>query len=194
MPGPESASKQDKAADSGARRPSDGRARGAPPAGDADSTGGKPGHTSLASKFVLWGIAAVLTVVLLVGVGVGLSAGLKTYSRAEKRADAENEVRLTHIAISRAEQQARITRAQIEATEADAEKRVAEAVGIRRAQNEISRTLTGHYLQYEAIQAQKAVATSGRNNTLIYVPSGSNGVPLTQDPQNVNRLRPVPPK
>jgi hypothetical protein len=28
---------------------------------------------------------------------------------------------------------------------ADAEKRFAEAVGIRRAQNEISRTLTGHY-------------------------------------------------
>jgi hypothetical protein len=62
---------------------------------------------------------------------------------------------------------------------------------VQRAQKEISRTLTGHYLQHEAIQAQKAVATSGRNNTLIYVPSGSNGVPLTQDPQNVNRLRPL---
>jgi hypothetical protein len=143
---------------------------------------------------VLWGSAAVFTVVLLVGVGIGLSAAVKAYSRAEERADAENSVRLTHIAISRAKQQARITRAQIEAKKADAEKRVAEAVGIRRAQNEISRTLTGHYLQYEAIQAQKAVATSGRNNTLIYVPSGSNGVPLTQDPQSVNRLRPVSPK
>jgi TolA-binding protein len=145
-------------------------------------------------RFVLWGSAAVFTVVLLVGVGIGLSAAVKAYSRAEERADAENRVRLTHIAISRAKQQARITRAQIEAKEADAEKRVAEAVGIRRAQNEISTTLTGHYLQYEAIQAQRAVATSGRNNTLIYVPSGSNGVPLTQDPQSVNRLRPVPPK
>ena len=99
---------------------------------------------------------------------------------------------LTHIAIRRAEQQALITRAQIEATQADADKRFAEAVGIRRAQNEISSTLTAHYLQYEAIQAQKAVATSGRNNTLIYVPSGPDGVPLTQDPQNVNRLRPAP--
>ena len=131
--------------------------------------------------------------VLLVGVGVGLSAALKAYGRAEERADARNRVTLTHIAINRARQQARITRAQIEAKKADAEKRVAEAVGIRRAQNEIASTLTGHYLQYEAIQAQKAVATSGRNNTLIYVPSGSNGVPLIQDPQNVNRLRPVPP-
>jgi TolA-binding protein len=146
----------------------------------------------MARKFSLWGFAAVLSFVLLVAVGVAVSAGVQAYSRAEKRADAENQVRLTHIAINRAKQQALITRAQIEATQADAEKRFAEAVGIRRAQNEISQTLTSHYLQYEAIQAQKAVATSGKNNTLIYVPSGGNGVPLVQDPQNVNRLRPTP--
>lgn len=193
MPVQESASNQDKAVGSGARRRSDGRAGGAPPARDADPTAGEQGGKSIARKFVLWGVAAVLTLVLLVGVGVGLSAALKAYGRAEERADARNRVTLTHIAINRARQRARITRAQIEAKKADAEKRVAEAVGIRRAQNEIASTLTGHYLQYEAIQAQKAVATSGRNNTLIYVPSGSNGVPLIQDPQNVNRLRPVPP-
>jgi hypothetical protein len=190
----ESASNEDKAAASGARRGSDGGAGGAPSAHGAGPTVGGQGGTSLARKFVLWGGAAIFTVVLLVGVGVGISAAVKAYSRAEERADAENRVRLTHIAVRRAKQQALITRAQIEATEADADKRVAEAVGIRRAQDEISSTLTGHYLQYEAIQAQKAVATSGRNNTLIYVPSGSNGVPLIQDPQNVNRLRPVPPR
>jgi hypothetical protein len=158
------------------------------------AAGGEQGGTSSARKFVLWSSAAILGVVLLVGVGIGLSAVGKAYTRAEQRADAENRVRLTHIEISRAKQQALISRAQIQATEADAEKRVAEAVGIRRAQNEISRTLTGHYLEHEAIQAQKAVATSGRNNTLIYIPSGSNGVPLTQDPQNVNRLRPLAPR
>jgi hypothetical protein len=144
-------------------------------------------------RLVLWGSAAVLAIVLLVGIGVGLSAALKAYSRAQERADARNRVTLTHIAISRAKQQALITRAQIEATQADAEKRYQAAIGIRRAQNEISRTLTGHYLQHEAIQAQKAIATSGRNNTLIYVPSGGNGVPLVQDPQNVNRLSATPP-
>jgi hypothetical protein len=53
----------------------------------------------------------------------------------------------------------------------------------------ISSGLTPQYLQYEAIQAQKAIATSGRNNTLIYLPSGRTGVPLVQDPQNVNRLK-----
>ncbi len=84
-------------------------------------------------------------------------------------------------------------RAQIEATRADADKRYQEAVGIRRAQDEISRSLTSTHLQYEAIQAQKAIATSGRNDTLIYVPAGRNGVPLVQDPQNVNRTSQVPP-
>ncbi|MEA2435884.1 MAG: hypothetical protein QOF65_440 [Thermoleophilaceae bacterium] len=174
MPARESASKEGKAVDSGE-----------PSAGEQE---GK----STARKFTFWGLAAVFTVVLIVGVGIALSAAVKAYTRAEQRANAENQVTLTHIAIRRAEQDALITRAQIVATQADADKRFAEAVGIRRAQDEISRTLTGNYLQYEAIQAQKAVATSGRNNTLIYVPSGGNGVPLVQDPQNVNRLRSTP--
>ncbi|MDX6698597.1 MAG: hypothetical protein QOE65_1994 [Solirubrobacteraceae bacterium] len=144
-------------------------------------------------KTALWTLAAVGAVVLLTAVGVGLSAGVQAYKRAEARANGENDVRLTHIEISRARQQAKITRAQIAATQANAEKRYQEAVGIRRAQNEIAKSLTSQYLQHEAIQAQKAVATSGRNNTIIYVPSGANGVPLVQDPQNVNRLRPTPP-
>jgi septal ring-binding cell division protein DamX len=158
------------------------------------SGGDPPAGGAFAKKFVLWGLTAVVTLVLIVGVGIGLSAAVRDYSRAEQRADAHNRVTLTHIGVARAEQQADITRAQIAATQADADKQFAQAVGIRRAQNEISRTLTGNYLQYEAIQAQKAIATSGRNNTLIYVPSGPNGVPLTQDPQNVNPLRPVPPR
>jgi hypothetical protein len=160
--------------------------------GAADTSATEQPGPTIPRAFVLWGLASVLTVVLIVGVGVGLSAGVRAYSRAEQRADAKNRVTLTHIGIARAQQQAQITRAQIAATQADADKRFAEAVGIRRAQNEISRSLTGNYLQYEAIQAQKAIATSGQNNTLIYVPSGPNGVPLTQDPQNVNRLRPAP--
>ncbi len=191
MPARESAPTKGQAIASDARRRPEGGADGAPPAGGVDPPANAHASTSIARKLTLWGVAAVASVSLLVGVGIGLSAALKAYGRAEDRADARNNVALTHIAINRARQQAQITHAQIEATKADAEKRFAEAVGIRRAQNEIASTLTGHYLQYEAIQAQKAVATSGRNNTLIYVPSGSNGVPLFQDPQNVNTLRPV---
>jgi hypothetical protein len=151
------------------------------------------GEQMIGKKVAVWSIVIVLGVVALTGVGVGLSAATKAYKRAEERADAKNNVTLTHIAINRARQQALITRAQIEATQANAEKRYQEAIGIRRAQVEISKTLTNQYLQHEAIQAQKAVATSGKNNTIIYVPSGPNGVPLVQDPQNVNRLRATPP-
>jgi hypothetical protein len=143
-------------------------------------------------KAVIWSAAAVLAVVLIIAIGVGISAALKAYSRAEDRADARNRVTLTRIGIKRARQQALITRAQIAAKRADAVKRFEEAVGIRRAQDEISKSLSGQYLQYEAIQSQKEVATSGRNNTIVYVPAGRNGVPLVQDPQNLNRLRSTP--
>jgi hypothetical protein len=145
-------------------------------------------------KAVIWSAAAVLAVVLIIAIGVGISAALKAYSRAEDRADARNQVTLTRIGIKRARQQALITRAQIAAKRADAVKRFEEAVGIRRAQDEISKSLSGQYLQYEAIQSQKEVATSGRNNTIVYVPAGRNGVPLVQDPQNLNRLRSTPPR
>jgi hypothetical protein len=37
-------------------------------------------------------------------------------------------------------------------------------------------------VQFEAIEAQKAIAASGKNNTVIYVPAGTNGTPvITQD-------------
>lgn len=38
--------------------------------------------------------------------------------------------------------------------------------------------IIGIVIQHEAIQAQEAIANSGRNNTVIYVPSGPNGVPI----------------
>lgn len=55
--------------------------------------------------------------------------------------------------------------------------RYVNSTGIRRAQDEIQKTLTPLYVQWEAIQAQLAMANS-QNHTIIYIPSGSNGVPL----------------
>lgn len=126
--------------------------------------------------------AGFATVVLLIVLAVGGAAGCKSYGRYQKRADAKNSVQVTHIGIQRAAQQAQINRAQIAATKAEALKRFEEAKGIRRAQDEIQATLTERYIQHEAIQAQKAIATSGRNNTVIYVPSGTNGTPLLTQP------------
>jgi hypothetical protein len=51
--------------------------------------------------------------------------------------------------------------------------RASPALGfVSKTQNEISSTLTGHYLQYEAIQAQKAVATPGGTTRSSMSPPG----------------------
>jgi regulator of protease activity HflC (stomatin/prohibitin superfamily) len=154
------------------------------PAREADARS-KTGRSVLA-----WTLGVLLGAVLLTATWIGLSAGVSAYRRAEQRANAENLVRLAHIQIRRAEQQALVARAEVATAKADAEKQYQKAVGVRRSQETIMSGLTPRYLQYEAIQAQKAVATSGRNNTLIYLPSGSGGVPLVQDPQTVSRLKP----
>jgi hypothetical protein len=155
-----------------------------------DQPASESGEKSNVVKIVAWSVGILLGVVVLTGTGVGLSAAVQAYKRAEQRANAENLVRVTRIEIGRAQQQALVARAQVAAAKADAEKQYQGAIGVRRAQDVIAKGLTPRYLQYEAIQAQKAVATSGRNNTLIYLPSGSGGVPLVQDPQTINRLKP----
>lgn len=133
---------------------------------------------------VRWGrLALAVTVALMVVLVVGFAgcAGAKSFSRYQKRADAKNQVTVTKTKIKVAQQQAKIVTAQIAATKARAEMRYQESVGIKRAQDEIQKTLTPLYVQHEAIQAQERIATSGRNNTIIYTPSGTNGVPLVQD-------------
>lgn len=140
----------------------------------------------------LFGVITVIALVMLFIAGIMF--GLPAYHRYQKRANARNNVKVTHINIQRAQQQARIVRAEIAATKAAAEKRYQESIGIRRAQDEIAKTLTRLYIQHEAIQSQERIAESGKNNTLIYIPSGDQGVPLVQDPGNVNRLSPTPPQ
>jgi hypothetical protein len=142
------------------------------------------------NRIVAWSFGTILGVAVLTGTGIGLSAGVQAYNRAEQRANAQNRVQLTRIEIRRAEQQALVARAGVATAQANAEQQYQQAIGVRRAQDVITKGLSPQYLQYEAIQAQKAVATSGRNNTLIYLPSGSGGVPLVQDPQTINRLKP----
>lgn len=129
-------------------------------------------------RIVVYVAVAVGVLVLLVGASLGGCAGLKSFGRAQARADAHNRVALTQIGIQNAQQQAKVTNAEIQATIAEAQKRYQEAVGIRRAQDEISKTLTPLYIQHEAIQAEEQIAASGQNNTVVYVPSGAQGVPL----------------
>lgn len=132
------------------------------------------------------GAVIVLSLVIIVGLGIGGCAGIKAFNRAQRRADANNQVQVTKINIRNAQQQAKVVRAQNASVQARAEQRYLESVGVRRAQDEIAKTLTPLYVQHEAIQAQEAIAKSGRNNTSIYIPAGSNGVPLVNDVSRSN--------
>ena len=66
---------------------------------------------------------------------------------------------------------------EIKQSEADALKRVAEAKGIADAMTIVKKELTPEYLQYLAIEAQKAMVGSP-NHTTVYIPTGNLGVPL----------------
>ncbi len=72
---------------------------------------------------------------------------------------------------------------QKEIAKRDAEIRVEEAKGIAESQRIINATLTANYLQHEAIQAQREMANSP-NHTTVYIPVGSNGIPIVYTPQS----------
>jgi len=68
---------------------------------------------------------------------------------------------------------------EIEIKKLEAKKTVEEAKGIAEAQRIINATLTERYLQHEAIKAQTEMAKS-QNHTTVYIPSGTNGIPLVK--------------
>lgn len=128
-------------------------------------------------------VAAGMVLVILVGALLaGAFVGFPTYSRWNARteraqnrtqalADAHNEVTITNIRIGTTAQKVKIA-------QQEAAIRQAQAVGIREAQDEISKTLTPLYVQFEMTQALVEIAKSGRNNSVIYIPTGPNGLPL----------------
>lgn len=119
-------------------------------------------------------VACIVGLIVLTVLAVGFSAGCKEYNRYQKRADRRNQTELVKQDIKTAAEQAKVNRAQIEATKAEAEKRYQESIGIRRAQDEISKTLTPLYVQHEAIQQLPQARA-------IYVPSGAQGIPQVYD-------------
>ncbi len=70
-----------------------------------------------------------------------------------------------------------------------AEIRKQDAIGVRNAQDEIAKTLTPLYVQFEMVEALKDIAHSGNNSSVVYIPSGANGIPLvsTTDPDSVGQ-------
>jgi type II secretory pathway pseudopilin PulG len=102
-----------------------------------------------------------------------LMIALPSYGRYQKRANARNEITVNHIRIQQQEQRVKIAKQ-------NANIRYQNAVGVKRAQDEIQKTLTPIYVQFEMVDALKAIAQSGSNNSVVYIPSGANGIPLIQ--------------
>jgi uncharacterized protein HemX len=115
------------------------------------------------------------TLISLFLIVVVLGPGCRTYNRWQKREDAANQVKVTRIEIQKAEEEAKVNKAQIKTTEAEAEKRVAESVGIKKAQVEINKTLTPLYVQHEYVQAVE----KGHVET-TFIPVGPNGIPFVR--------------
>jgi hypothetical protein len=129
-------------------------------------------------KDIVAGVLGIgLIVVVSVGILIGILSGYKAWHRTQQRADANNRVKVTQINIRNAQQQAKVVAAQDATVQAQADQRYIAAVGIKRAQVEIAKTLTPLYVQFEAVQAQLAMAKSP-NHTVIYVPAGTNGTPV----------------
>ena len=123
----------------------------------------------------------LVSLVVFLGIIMGAIAGFNAFGRSQDIAQANNvahaniiaannKVQVTEIEIKNQAQQIQVTKQQ-------AEIRYQQAVGVREAQDEIAKTLTPLYIQWENVQAFQAIATSGKNNTVVYVPSGQGGVP-----------------
>jgi regulator of protease activity HflC (stomatin/prohibitin superfamily) len=82
----------------------------------------------------------------------------------------------------KAEQEAEQMKFVLEKETKEAERRIIEAGGIAKAQEIINKTLTANYLQHEAIQAQQKMAHSPNHST-VYIPVGTNGIPLVYTPK-----------
>lgn len=116
--------------------------------------------------------AVVVGLTLIVALVFGSVAGCKSFQRYQKRADASNNVKISSIEIRNQAQRVLI------ATQ-KAAIRKQDAIGVREAQDEIAKTLTPLYVAWEMTQALEHIATSGQNNSLIYVPTNPNtGLPV----------------
>lgn len=122
-------------------------------------------------------IIVVLALLLFSTSVVSLMYGLPSYGRYQRLANERNQTTVNDIQIAQTAQLVKVEQQK-------AQIRITDAEGIAKSQQIIANSLTNQYLQYEAIEAQKAEIGS-QNHTIIYIPSGNNGIPLvsTVNPQ-----------
>lgn len=129
-------------------------------------------NNTITIKRVLSIVGAVaVALILTVSLVLGCYAAFKAVGRGQHRADAKNRVTISEIEIRNQEQRIQVAKQQ-------AEIRLQDAHGVRAAQDEIAKTLTPLYVQFEMVEALKQIAVSGHNNSVVYVPAGANGIPL----------------
>lgn len=133
-----------------------------------------PAQESWAHVILTWFGLVLIVVTVILGIVVGLILMFKGIGRSQARKDANNRVAISSIEIKNQAQRVIVAKQQ-------ADIRVQNAIGIREAQDEISKTLTPLYVQFEYAQVLDHIATSGSNNSVIYIPTGPNGVPVVQN-------------
>lgn len=127
------------------------------------------------------GLGVVVGCVVVVALLVGAYLGMKSIGRSQQRKDALNRVKISAIEIQNQKQR-------VEIAKQHAEIRLQDAIGVREAQDEIAKTLTPLYVQFEMVDALKQVAASGRNNSVVFIPAGANGIPLVYDAANAAKV------
>ena len=131
-------------------------------------------------EITLGRIATAVMALLLTGaLIVGVASGCKSWGRYQKRADANNRVKVSAIEIRNQAQRVKIAKQH-------AEIRYQNSIGIREAQDEIAKTLTPLYVAFEMTEALKAIAVSGKNNSVIYLPTNPvTGLPIVPTTNSV---------
>ncbi len=114
-----------------------------------------------------WGVIGFAVIVSLI---VGVMFLFPMYTRGQRLLNENNQTQVNDIMIAQTEQLVKVQKQK-------AQIKIEEAKGIAEAQRIINGTLTPLYLQHEAIEAQIANA-AGNNHTVVYIPSGNNGIPL----------------
>lgn len=118
-------------------------------------------------------VIAVLIIVSIILILTSLAIIFPIFLRYQARQQALNEVQINEITIKSQEQL-------IQVEKQKAQIRVEEAKGISQSQAIINSSLTANYLQYMAIKAQEKMSNSP-NHTQIYIPVGTNGIPLVKN-------------
>lgn len=123
-------------------------------------------------RVIKWCAVSFVGLVVLFVLMFGFIAIGKSFGRYQKRADAKNNVKVSAIQIQNQKQRVKIAKQH-------AAIRYQTSVGIRKAQDEIAKTLTPLYVAFEMTQALQAIATSGQNNSVIYIPTNpTTGLPV----------------